>query len=724
MPSPLVSVSIQSFFITLCSCFIAHYLNPGDPPHYFSLLVYGLLATSPNFLWQQKIEQIFPSYKLKKVKVDEGGNGAEVEKKLSAKNTLIKVVLDQTVAALPNVVGYIGVTRLLRGVPPKMCWAAVKEVGPALVLTIWWFNGGRQELDEVKLNAAGLGKGLLTERRMHNYQFYPVTNPKIHFMGRWTATPNHLRKDGTFPGVYFDIVVKNTTSLFIALHNAPVGPTSNSATSTAAQTSPTIYKAPDHLSFHPLAANQAPSPPVSLLARIDDAEYVILSNASKLVTVSFNTLSRHHEHHIRIVAPMIDDGGRGIVELEGLWLSKGGFLIKVAGSMLDDVYIDEDILRPENSNVGEKHRAGLSELENDGTNRLKHFHQTHEIESDLVVANQDRKKILEVVTDFPGSSARTGATERLLAGVTGWEYLLGEMFKADHVGIWVDGMCLIQECIGGNGFPVGVGDVFFRSGPYSTEYFKLPWMFTSYIPDVLVRTKSPFVGFTVDAHHSQVINLGESDHFSFKRYQAEYNQTMWQLSESFENTYISLVQGIRRLGYERHPAIVLSERLGFPGVIPHNVPASVPIFIMRPLTGRLEHATQNIVNRLRAHGDRSVFWVDTSGWLDSDVTHEVAGDLYLDESLDPARMRLTELGNQRVAMFLHAHVCQHLASVGDECAFLPQEVYQGTAYDQEEANFNRYLEAEKEQRLRELFWLTGQQEKKESEASAADIRSM
>lgn len=74
------------------------------------------------------IEQWFPGYTVKKVEVDDGGKGVEVQKILNVKNTVIKVILDQTVAALPNVIGYIGLTRLLRGVPLNLCIEAVKEV--------------------------------------------------------------------------------------------------------------------------------------------------------------------------------------------------------------------------------------------------------------------------------------------------------------------------------------------------------------------------------------------------------------------------------------------------------------------------------------------------------------------------------------------------------------------------------------------------------------------
>ena len=128
MPSPLLTATIQATFINLCSCFIAQFLTPDDPPHYISLILYGILATPPNFLWQKLLERHFPGYRLKKVEVDDGGNGVQVEKRLDVRNTTIKVLLDQTVAAVPNTVGYIGITRWLRGVPFWMCWEAVKEV--------------------------------------------------------------------------------------------------------------------------------------------------------------------------------------------------------------------------------------------------------------------------------------------------------------------------------------------------------------------------------------------------------------------------------------------------------------------------------------------------------------------------------------------------------------------------------------------------------------------
>lgn len=185
---------------------------------------------------------------------------------------------------------------------------------------------------------------------------------------------------------------------------------------------------------------------------------------------------------------------------------------------------------------------------------------------------------------------------------------------------------------------------------------------------------------------------------------------MWDLTERFESTYVSLVKAIRRLAYPKHPSIVQSERLGYPGIIPSNTPASIPIFIMRPLRGQLEEATQNVFAKLRADGDKSVFWVDTSGWLDLDQESEQFVDFVLDDSMQPSRWRLTEQGNQRVAIFLHTHVCRYLAGAEEKCPFLPPEVYQGKVFDPDEANFDRFLEREKERKLKEMFVENGENE--------------
>lgn len=166
---------------------------------------------------------------------------------------------------------------------------------------------------------------------------------------------------------------------------------------------------------------------------------------------------------------------------------------------------------------------------------------------------------------------------------------------------------------------------------------------------------------------------------------------------------MSLIKAIRTLAYPKHPTLLHSERLGYPGLVPSSTPAAIPIFIMRPLLGQLEHATQNAVDQLRAAGDKAVFWLDTSGWLDT--TEDPSNlDLFLDNHAEPPLWRLTEQGNQRVAIFLHTHVCRYLATADEKCPFLPHEVYQGKVFNPVEANFDKFLEDEKERKLKKFFW--------------------
>lgn len=129
MVPPIITATFQSTVLTLCSLLIAQYLTSSPPPNIPALLLYTLFSTPPNYLWQQYIEKNFPGYALKKLDVDDGGKGVEVEKRLNVRNTLIKLGLDQTIAAVVNVVAYIGGSRALRGVPLKECWMAVREVG-------------------------------------------------------------------------------------------------------------------------------------------------------------------------------------------------------------------------------------------------------------------------------------------------------------------------------------------------------------------------------------------------------------------------------------------------------------------------------------------------------------------------------------------------------------------------------------------------------------------
>lgn len=101
------------------------------------------------------------------------------------------------------------------------------------------------------------------------------------------------------------------------------------------------------------------------------------------------------------------------------------------------------------------------------------------------------------------------------------------------------------------------------------------------------------------------MNIGNSDWDSFQKYNQRYNKTMWELSIDFETTYISLLKAIRTLAYAT---------------------TDIPIFVMRPLRGQLEQATHTVVERMRNGGDNAIFWLDTSGWLKTEVHFDKTTD--------------------------------------------------------------------------------------------------
>jgi hypothetical protein len=89
---------------------------------------------------------------------------------------------------------------------------------------------------------------------------------------------------------------------------------------------------------------------------------------------------------------------------------------------------------------------------------------------------------------------------------------------------------------------------------------------------------------------------------------------------AFEDTYVVLVKAIRTLAYPKYSATTVDSSRYINS--PTSAAAGLPIFVMRPFRGQLEQATHTVVEHLRREGDRSMFWLDTSGWLNTEVDFE------------------------------------------------------------------------------------------------------
>ncbi|KAL8686215.1 MAG: hypothetical protein Q9218_007265 [Villophora microphyllina] len=114
MPSPLVKATLQSAFLTLCSALVATFLTPKDPP-IVALVIFSIFATPLNFSWQQYLEQKLPGYRVEKHEANgqvkgesSGGGGVTIKRRLNFANTIIKVVIDQTLGAVINVALHLG----------------------------------------------------------------------------------------------------------------------------------------------------------------------------------------------------------------------------------------------------------------------------------------------------------------------------------------------------------------------------------------------------------------------------------------------------------------------------------------------------------------------------------------------------------------------------------------------------------------------------------------
>lgn len=163
-----------------------------------------------------------------------------------------------------------------------------------------------------------------------------------------------------------------------------------------------------------------------MLVRIDDEEYIVLPNATSIVTIRKGNLDRRTRHSIRVIAPMVKDNAVETLQVKGIYIDLAGQLLPFDAPSAP---AEEQLPQAE---------------------------------------ARSPAKMLEIVTDLPGSTTgrdkrrKFGIIRGILGGVMGWEYLLGEMFGTDHVTIGMDGMCLIQDCVGGTGSPAGLADVFFQ----------------------------------------------------------------------------------------------------------------------------------------------------------------------------------------------------------------------------------------------------------------------
>ena len=94
---------------------ISYSINTTDLFHF---VLFAILSTPPNYIWQTWLEHRFPGYTDRSpVEHDKDSKPDTSHKQLNIPNTLIKFILDQTLAAAINTVLFVGGIAFLRGKP-------------------------------------------------------------------------------------------------------------------------------------------------------------------------------------------------------------------------------------------------------------------------------------------------------------------------------------------------------------------------------------------------------------------------------------------------------------------------------------------------------------------------------------------------------------------------------------------------------------------------------
>jgi hypothetical protein len=186
------------------------------------------------------------------------------------------------------------------------------------------------------------------------------------------------------------------------------------------------------------------------------------------VGIAAADMNTSEDHIVRITAPGIDDRVHRGLQFEGMWINTGGALISSRTKI-------KTIQPGTNSDAASiVHNTSAQSLQRGLV--MKGGHNT----TGFGVSDSAPKrpplvprKTLEIVSDLPrilGFHRHNGS----LAAAVGWEDLIGDMFRADHVSIGVHGMCLLSPCIGGVGQPASIKDTFFRRYSSNSLSFTSP----------------------------------------------------------------------------------------------------------------------------------------------------------------------------------------------------------------------------------------------------------
>jgi hypothetical protein len=446
--------------------------------------------------------------------------------------------------------------------------------------------------------------------------------------------------------------------------------------------------------LNPQYDNAPPPPPISLLVEIDQEHLFFDRTGHELLELSTN-LDQNLNHTINI--HLLDNKNAAqTVELEGFWLSKGARFIC----------------------------------------RLPH--QTSRLSLDSVKGDDEpalaTQKHFELITDLDFADP--------MGYTSSWPLLLSAKYDTTYTTVPSFSRCLTTRCSNPD---LPLNELYFRSGPPGTRHFDEPYHFQPPFPSALI------------------LDIGLLD-FTVLLSSEPSASAIQQLTHKFVDHYKTFVSTIRSTAYPYYSTS--SPHTG------HDIPidssftynsasSTLPIFLMTPFTpsGRLQrllsHAIAEVVEKLQSvEGDKSTFWIDTSGWLTTDdfVAPDEAAESTSESALStketnfptaqgakrsgsltdtqPYRRqpKLTPSAHAKIATYLSYHLCPYLSTTTHSiyttekngttlpshhdmllsqtqtgCPFNKHDNYLGHLYVPDEATVGRGLEDRKIQLLKEFL---------------------
>ncbi|OAP57062.1 hypothetical protein AYL99_09175 [Fonsecaea erecta] len=535
-------------------------------------------------------------------------------------------------------------------------------------------------------------KHLLRKLMEKDNIFIPASHPHLHYVGRWMPTANQLRRDAAFRGSYVEMVVANTTGLSVSLNNL------NSASKQ--QQHPARLDARDlHHSVLP-SVNARASDPVSFVVSIEGHHNTYWVEAAGLVVPIVQNLDPQKTYRVRLTHMGGPNGTNGDLEFEGVWL--------------------------ENARAA----SPTSSNETSPTARLLAF-------GDEDGPRRRRRNVVEIAT----SEASLSFINPLLpatsptdpddggGGVTNW------FTELDAVVVDTTGTGLLPTPES----RLSVRDSFFRAGPPGTKAGARSWNFKLYHPSVLLLQLGleDFDAFFSDTG----IGTGERSPVT--------QHALAKFTNEFVDAYVKLVQGIRANAYPFNSnsdsevassssvELLDDEDPDDVSYIYNSAPSTLTIFLLTPFSAAAAHrhhvlvakkltlhrvissAVAQVVAAVQAEGDKSTFWIDTTGWLDAETDFDDDVDDDYEESSNQfqkspsSSSMLNKAGMSKVTTLLADHLCPYvgvstahgsaLGLGGGACPFDPYDDYLGDVFLPQDVEFSRSVLKHKIELIKQKF---------------------